>query len=67
MGAPYKTCPWCGDHMDPGERCECTTRDTAEREEATATPPRREYGPAIIGVDLAQGKDLTAKAYIPRG
>lgn len=19
----YKTCPYCGDHLDPGERCGC--------------------------------------------
>lgn len=66
MGAPYKTCPWCGAHLDHGERCECTTRAQEEREAARIVPTRRAYGPAIIGVDLAQGKDLTAKAYIPR-
>jgi hypothetical protein len=20
---PYNTCPYCGDHLDYGERCEC--------------------------------------------
>lgn len=19
----YRTCPYCGDHLDPGERCTC--------------------------------------------
>ena len=66
MGAPYKTCPWCGAHLDHGERCECTTCAAAEREEARVKPPERARL-EIIGVDLAQGKDLTAKAYIPRG
>ena len=66
MGAPYKTCPWCGAHLDHGERCECTTHATAEREAARVKPPERARL-EIIGVDLAQGKDLTAKAYIPRG
>ncbi len=67
MGTPYKTCQWCGDHLDPGERCECMTRATAEREAARIAQQERDSGPVIIGIDLAQGKDLTAKAYIPRG
>ena len=32
--AAYKTCPHCGAHLDPGERCDC--RDETEKE------PRRE-------------------------
>lgn len=23
MRTYYKVCPFCGDHLDPGERCEC--------------------------------------------
>ena len=63
--AQYRTCPWCGDHLDHGERCECTASAAAERE--TATPPERAQG-YMIGVDLAQGKDFTAaaKPYISR-
>lgn len=67
MGKHYKTCPRCGAHLDHGERCDCMDRAREERETARATPRRRAYGTAIIGVDLARGKDLTAKAYIPRG
>ena len=28
----YNVCPYCGDHLDPGERCDCLTRrpDDAE-------------------------------------
>lgn len=68
MGAPYKTCPWCGDHLDHGERCDCMNHAQEERETARTTPRRRAYGPAIIGVDLTQGKDFTAaaKPYISR-
>ena len=34
MGARYKICPWCGDHLDHGERCECMDRrpETVETE-----------------------------------
>lgn len=21
--AYFETCPWCGAHLDPGERCDC--------------------------------------------
>ncbi len=23
MSTPYRICPDCGSHLDPGERCEC--------------------------------------------
>ena len=67
MGARYKICPWCGDHLDHGERCECMDRRPETVETARATPPERDRG-YVIGVDLAQGKDFTAaaKPYISR-
>ena len=65
MGARYKICPWCGDHLDHGERCECMDRRPETVETARATPPERDRG-YVIGVDLAQGKDRTAKAHISR-
>lgn len=64
--AQYRTCLDCGAHLDHGERCDCMDRAREERETARTTPRRREYGPAIIRVDLAQGKGHTAKAYISR-
>ena len=64
--AKYRTCQWCGAHLDHGERCDCTDRAAAEREAAGVTSIERAFGLAIVGVDLAQGKDFTGKAYIPR-
>lgn len=26
----YRTCPGCGAHLDPGERCDCRARETAD-------------------------------------
>ena len=26
---PYKECPDCGANLDPGERCDCTKKDSA--------------------------------------
>ena len=23
MSRPYRECPYCGAHLDPGERCDC--------------------------------------------
>lgn len=23
----YNICPYCGDHLDPGERCSCQDKD----------------------------------------
>ena len=65
--AQYWTCPWCGDHLDHGERCECMDRRPETVETARATPPERARG-YVIGVDLARGKDFTAtaKPYISR-
>jgi len=61
----YKTCPRCGAHLDYGERCDCTDRGAAERENTRATAPARAKS-YVIGVDLAKGKEHTAKAYISR-
>ena len=65
MGRNYKICPRCGDHLDHGERCDCTDRHPEPVETARAAPPERSRG-YVIGVDLAKGKDYTAKAYISR-
>ncbi len=24
----YKTCPYCGAHLDPGEKCDCQDRES---------------------------------------
>lgn len=63
--AKYRNRPGCGDHLDHGERCECMDRRPELVETAKATPPERARG-YVIGVDLAKGKDRTAKAYISR-
>ena len=26
----YKTCPFCGAHLDPGEPCDCSGADKSE-------------------------------------
>lgn len=70
MRSYYKVCPFCGAHLDPGERCDCSAREpAAERETARtarARPPERAYfRPAVIGVDLASGSDFTAYGPAP--
>ena len=34
MSNPFKTCPDCGSHLDPGEHCDC------DRKEADADAER---------------------------
>ena len=34
MSKPYITCPYCGNNLDPGERCDC--RDEIVREQSPA-------------------------------
>ena len=65
MGTHYKICPWCGDHLDHGERCDCMSRRPETVETARTAPPELGQG-YVIGVDLAKGLDFTAKAYISR-
>lgn len=65
MGACYKICPWCGDHLDHGERCECMVHRLEVVETARAAPSEQDRG-YVIGVDLAQGKDFTAYPNIYR-
>ena len=36
----YRTCPYCGAHLDPGERCDC--QDEKEPPRCGELPERRE-------------------------
>ena len=31
----YRTCPDCGAHLDPGERCDCHDENTTNKEDYT--------------------------------
>ena len=31
MSTPYKTCPDCGSHLDPGEHCDCEKAPERDR------------------------------------
>lgn len=37
----YKTCPYCGDNLDPGERCDCRDKGK-EAEQPKATDKKGE-------------------------
>lgn len=70
MGTYFRECPRCGANLDPGERCDCSTREPAAERETARTarerPPERAYfRPAVIGVDLASGSDFTAYGPAP--
>ena len=39
MGTHYKICPWCGDHLDHGERCDGMSRRPETVETARTAPP----------------------------
>ena len=32
--AYYRICPYCGAHLDPGERCDCQGKEMAARDAA---------------------------------
>lgn len=49
MSKPYRTCHNCGNHLDPGEHCDCqereqgdTVQNTAQSAGMEATQDRRE-------------------------
>lgn len=66
MGAPYKTCPRCGAHLDHGERCDCMDRRLETVETARAAPSGRGYRPKILLADTIEAERLAAKAHISR-
>lgn len=37
----YRTCPYCGAHLDPGERCDCDLIPQPELEESGHTIRKR--------------------------
>ena len=64
--AQYRTCPWCGDHLDHGERCECMDRRPEAVETARAAKPVRGYRTKILLADTIEAERLAAKAHISR-
>ena len=56
MSKPYITCPYCGNNLDPGERCDCRDEivkehppETAKKahQSATANPREPVLVPAV--------------------
>ena len=45
MSKPYKICPNCGVHLDPGEICDCKDKETRD----TATAAGMEAGQQATG------------------
>lgn len=43
MSKPYITCPYCGNNLDPGERCDCRDEIVKERSPDTA---KKAYQPS---------------------
>ncbi len=66
MGAQYKTCPYCGAHLDPGERCDCLDRAQEERETARIVPTGWGYRPKILLADTIEAERIAANAHISR-
>ena len=50
----FHTCCSCGAHLDPGERCECESRDVPELEEARRAPARKHPPDYLPGDDDAR-------------
>ena len=69
-GTYYRTCPDCGCHLDPGERCDCQIeRDVRvigkivpEHKISVACPQQSEYPTTsdvlIIGYDRSKSSDM---------
>ena len=36
----YNTCPYCGSHLDPGERCDCQKEKAKKEEEMKKLMPK---------------------------
>lgn len=43
MSKPYRVCPHCGSHLDPGERCDCQDK----REPETTAAAGKAAAPAV--------------------
>lgn len=43
MSKPFRECPHCGTHLDPGEICDC--KDTGEAEPQAIGNP---HGPVLV-------------------
>lgn len=48
MGKQFKVCPWCGSHLDYGERCDCRERDANEGGHREDTERDGKRKPALL-------------------
>jgi len=36
----YRTCPYCGANLDPGEKCDCRDEENMNKEDKNNADPR---------------------------
>lgn len=62
MMAMYRTCPLCGNNLDPGERCDCQEQKENERHERNSLcrdwTRERECDRSGAGIPVCVGKML---------
>ena len=59
----YRECPYCGDHLDPGEVCDCKRRGGDGVKEKTLEGLMR-GGPAAILEDILEPGDAVAEEIV---
>ena len=60
----YRECPYCGSHLDPGERCDCrTTKEAAPLQPETASRAAGNRHTHTVSVPRFSGKVKEVFAY----
>lgn len=57
----YRTCPFCGAFLDPGERCDCT--DAAPHYAGYVAPHSQQTGPEVGHLNKLEKEGGTAWHY----
>ena len=52
--AQYKTCPFCGDHLDFGEKCDCQGQREVPPDTQLQPPAKKETAPD--GASIRDGR-----------
>lgn len=65
--AYYRSCPYCGCHLDPGERCDCQDEKPSEAVQITAIAIPAKGGEVRGGLLMGTGRGLSRSGYHAAG
>ena len=57
----YRVCPYCGSHLDPGERCDCQDKEEAAQGAANALDGKVEHANHAVSTSIMNETEVKVK------